>query len=103
MLAMCMIWSIRGRSCRCQVCGHHWELPDPLNPEKQIHTCVLQNGTILFWDESRGSVSTAKPAKPIHRAPGNDAWIRRACKARPKHRELTCSEEIPTRISEERI
>jgi len=42
-----------GRSCHCQTCGHRWELPNRLNSE-EVRRCVLPDGAILFWDDSRG-------------------------------------------------
>jgi len=58
-----------GRRCQCQTCGRQWELPNPFNRDETVYTCRLPDGTILFWDESRGLWLTMKPAKPIHRAP----------------------------------
>ena len=43
-----------GRSCSCQSCGQQWELPNPFNSEETVPTCRLPDGSILFWEESRG-------------------------------------------------
>jgi hypothetical protein len=43
-----------GRRCHCQSCGRIWELPNPFNQDETVETCQLEDGTILFSDESRG-------------------------------------------------
>jgi predicted phage terminase large subunit-like protein len=43
-----------GRKCHCNSCGRQWELPNPFNRDEKVYTCRLPDGTILFWDESRG-------------------------------------------------
>jgi predicted phage terminase large subunit-like protein len=43
-----------GRSCHCQSCGRKWELPNPFNRQEEVQTCLLPDGTFLFWNESRG-------------------------------------------------
>jgi predicted phage terminase large subunit-like protein len=42
-----------GPYCHCQTCGHKWELPNRLNPEP-VPTCVLSDGTTLYWNDSPG-------------------------------------------------
>lgn len=40
-----------GRDCRCENCGHRWELPDPFKVETRY--CFLPDGRQLFWDRYR--------------------------------------------------